>query len=156
MIDIAELENITIDNLLTLIHNENNELIEIALPKSSQQYFSEPAALALDYAFAAYSAQELSNAGIIVKHDLPEPSQFQSYLFTVQIADKQLLAEVIYKLACLYGFTEYDDYEEGQGLEDVNQFIYEIDNNKIIPLFPQLIDVFKEYYPSSKQNEEEK
>lgn len=147
MIDITDLEDITLDGAQTLIGEENNELIEIAVPKSSQRYFSEPTKIAWDYAFAAYAAQELSKACTIIEYNFPEPTELESYFFTIKVTDKEALAKIVYTLSCLYGFTDDDEYTDGQAFEYVDQFIYEVENNKKVPIFPQLIEIFKEFLP---------
>lgn len=147
MIDITDLEDITVDGAQALINEEKSELIKIAVPKSSQHYFSEPTNVAWDYAFAAYAGQELIKAGTMTEYKFPGPNEFESYFFTIKVADKGEFAKIIYNLSCLNGFTEDGKYTDGQSFECVEQFIYEVEINKVSPLFPELIAIFKEFRP---------
>lgn len=155
MIDITNLEKVTIKDVKALIDREGTEIIEIAVPKSSQQFFSDPTSIAWDYAFAAYSAQELAKVGTITAHEFPEPTELESYFFTVRIADKNAFAETVYALSCLYCFTENEEFADGQAFSYVDQFIYEVKNGEVIPVFPELIEVFEELLPEEDESENE-
>lgn len=145
MIYIADLEDITTEDIFLILNTYESNVIEIAVPKSSQQFFSTSTEIAWDYAYAAYSAQQLSKVGTILMYKFPKPPELESYLFTVQVNDKNSLVQTIYDLSCLYGFTEDKEFIDGQSFEYVDQFIHEVANGETLPIFPVLIDFYKQF-----------
>ena len=95
MIDLPDLENLDVDQIKSLLTGENNNTVEIYLPKTTQQYFNEPVDIAYDYAFAAYSAQEFSKVSNILEYEFAEPAEFESYIFKINFINPEPLAETL-------------------------------------------------------------
>lgn len=161
MIDLPDLEDMDVDQIRSLLTSENSNIVEIYLPKTTQQYFNEPVDIAYDYAFAAYSAQELSKVSNILEYEFAEPTDFESYMFKINFKNPQPLAETLYQISCLYGFNgideDNDDDEseiEDPNIEDVNQFIYEVENGQVAAACPDIVQVFTQFIPAEEDDDE--
>jgi hypothetical protein len=160
MIDIPDLEDLDVDRIKSLLISENSNMVEIYLPKTTQQYFNEPVDIAYDYAFAAYSAQELSNVASILEYEFAEPAEFESYMFKINFNDPGPLAETLYQISCLYGFNGIDednDDDESEidepNIEDVNQFIYEVENGQVTAVCPDIVQVYAQFIPAEEDDD---
>lgn len=162
MIDLPDLEDMNVEQIKSLLIVENSNIIEIYLPKTTQQYFNEPADIAYDYAYAAYAAQELSKVSNILEYEFAEPAEFESYMFKINFEDPELLAETLYEISSLYGFNEVDadgedDDERGSdepNIEDVNQFIYEVENGQITSVCPDIVEIYAQFIPAGEDDDE--
>jgi len=161
MIDLPDLEDLDVDKIKSLLTSENSNIVEIYLPKTTQQYFNEPVDIAYDYAFAAYSAQELSKVSSILEYEFAEPAEFESYRFKIDFNNSGPLAETLYQISCLYGFNGVDeDNDDGENeieepnIEDVNQFIYEVENGQVTAVCPDIVQVYIQFVPADEDNDE--
>jgi hypothetical protein len=161
MIDLPDLEGLDIEQIKSLLTGEKSSTIEIYLPKTTQQYFNEAVDIAYDYAFAAYSAQELSRVSGILKYHFAEPAEFESYMFTINFSDPDILAETLYQISCLYGFNETskdDNDEENEigepNIEDVDQFLYEVESGQVIAVCPDIVQVYIQFIPAEEHDDE--
>jgi len=157
MIDLPDLEDLNVEEIKALLSVEGSKTIEINLPKTTQQFFNEPIDIAYDYAFAAYSAQELSKVSTIIEYEFASPGEFESYIFKINVANEDELAETLYQISILYGFNEIDEDDEDAmedvNIEDVNQFLYEVENGEIIAVCPDIVQVFTEFMPEEDDDE---
>lgn len=165
MIDLPDLEGLNVADIELLLKKEENETVDIYLPKTTQQYFNEPIDIAWDYGFAAYSAQELSGKGTILEYEFVQPPEFESYRFSLRFTDAADLAETLYSISCLYGFNGGDEDEDSETeddgnyvfeptLEDVSQFFYEVENGKIEPVCPDIVKIYYEFMPPEDDDED--
>lgn len=145
MIDLPKIKLFNRTEIQELIKTETDEYLELYLPRTSKQFFSEREDIAYDYAFAAYSGQLISEDAEYFEYTFSLPSEFVSYTFKIKNFDPEALAETLYDISCLYGYTGNDEDEENVTIEEVNQFLDDVEAGKITAACPELIAVFEEF-----------
>jgi hypothetical protein len=148
MIDIALLSGTTLNDILVLVEKEDTNAYEIFVPKSTQLYFSEKSSIAYDYAYAAYAGELLSSLGTNFTYEQVPPEFHESIGFTFQTNDKQKLATTILEISYLY-VNDRDD-PEYLDIEDVNQFLEDVENGNLKPACPYLSGLFFEFWRQSE------
>ncbi len=145
MIDIIDLKGLGLQEIIDLINEEASSTLEICVPKSTQRYFSESAAIAYDYAYAAYAGQKLFEISTSFNYDKVPIEVHESILFEINTNQYDKLADILLDLSHLYGINEDPEYEDGEmdlQAEDVEEFLYEIELGKIIPCCAFFIKVY--------------
>jgi len=151
MIEIQNIERTTIDGIINLLLDEKKQPFDIYIPKSTLLYHSTSEDIANDYATLAYIGQKLSEVSESFSYDYVSPHVHESVLFQVETTNFVGLAEVILELSYEYN-NESEDTEESYFLDDVYQFIDDVENNKITPACQDFLDT---YYEFKKEIEEE-
>ncbi|PZR26409.1 MAG: hypothetical protein DI535_14155 [Citrobacter freundii] len=139
MIDVAELLEASLDEIRNLLNEEDTTEYQIYVPKSTVLFSSERTAIIEDYMSAAYSGQLLSGISEKFDYDEVSPAIHESIGFSITTKDRDLLATTILEISYLYG-NERDGFEKNE-YEIVEQFIDDVENDKIIPACPYFFEV---------------
>lgn len=140
MIEINNLENLSIEEIKTVLNKEGGD-IEIYVPKKTQTYFSDPVSIAYDYANLAYAGQLLSDASNEFDYTFVIPENHTSILFKITPTDKDKLSQVLLDITGLCFSTD-------DGL-DVEEFLEQVELGEIEPACPGFIEVYNEYINQS-------
>jgi hypothetical protein len=145
MIDLVDLKEFSLGQIADLINKEAEELIEIYVPKQTEQFFNERSDIAFDYIRAALAGQMLSDISGYFSYEEVLPEHWESILFKINVAEKEKLADVILQITYLYEFNDDPEGDEFEPQETIERFIGDIEEGKIIPVCPYFIDVWEEF-----------
>ena len=152
MIDIATLGGKSKEEIKQMVLAEKTNDYAIYVPKSTDST-SDDNDIAFDYAFAAYAGQLIFNAGSHFSYDEIEPDDFESILFEISSADADRIAEAVYEVSLLY--VNEPAAGEAEPPELVENFLYEVEEEKITPACPYFLEVYEEYAEEEEDEEEE-
>lgn len=144
MIEIQNIEKATFDNIVNLLLDEKQQPFNIYIPKSTVLYRSTSENIANDYATLAYIGQKLSQASENFNYEYVSPHEHKSALFQVRTANFTELAEIILELSFEFN-NESEDIEESYFLDDVYQFIDDVENKQVIPACQDFLDTYYEF-----------
>lgn len=143
MIEIQNISNTTIDDLVNLLLDEKTQPFEIYVPKSTQLFASSNEDIANDYAMLAFAGQKLSEVADEFSYYYVSPSDHDSILFEIKAKDLKPLAETI--LFISYGYNNEPEGEEIYYLDEVYDFIEQVEEDKSSAVCPDFIEGYREY-----------
>lgn len=143
MLELQDFKNLTKDDILKLLEEQNSTSLEIAVPKETKEFFSERFAISIDYGNLAYAGQRLSELATDFQYSKVPPSEHESAIFTVTVSDLALLAETLLEIS--YGYVNDPEDEDFSFDEMVEDFLYQVDQEEVTPACPYFIEIYKEY-----------
>ena len=130
-----------VEEIITLLKSENTDNFEIAVPKSSQEFFSERESIARDHLYLAYAGQLFSEIAETFSYDHITPDVHQSVVFYIKPGNIEELAEVILNIS--YGCENGDEDDQWNFSEDLNCFEDDLQTTKLA--CPEFIEYFNEF-----------
>lgn len=154
MIEIQNITEMTEEDILNLLLNEKKGSFEIYVPKTTQLYSSTNQDIAIDYAMIAYSGQLLKEASDKFEYDSVDVAEHKSILFEVSGNDIPKLAKAILEISIGYD-NEHEDYDDFYYHENVEQFLDDSNNNRIIPACPDFVEIYNEYIEEEEDDDDD-
>jgi hypothetical protein len=152
MIEIQEIKNVTTEDIVNLLLGEKEQPFEVYVPKSTQLCFSSNEDIANDYAMLAFAGQKLSEVADEFSYDYVSPTNHDSVLFEIKTDDIKQLAETI--LFISYGYNNDPEDEEIYYLDEVYDFIDKVKTGDTIPVCPDFLNDYHEYYEQADNDED--
>jgi hypothetical protein len=152
MLEIQDLKDLTIDDLVDLLTEEGAQPFEIAVPKSTQKFFSEDREIAIDYARLAYAGHRVHEISRSFEYTKIPPDAHESIIFTIEVADLKKLAETLLDIS--YGYINEPDDDELDYDDDVEGYLYDVEQGTIVPACPFFIDIYNEYISEEDEDDE--
>jgi hypothetical protein len=155
MIDLLDLRDKTgIEEITKILVPEEDGTFEIYVPKSTQEFFSDPNEVAMDYAQLAYAGQLLKNICQEFNYEFVHPTEHESVLFTLKNLDVDELANALIELSYYYGLNDFEDEEEFT-YEDIDQYIGDVNDGKTEAACPDFVEVCNEFFKRAEETGEE-
>lgn len=150
MIEIQQLYELNLEQVIDLLLEEGTQPFEIYIPKETQLYFSDRAAISADYCDLAYAGQLLYDISEEFDYEEVSPELHESVCFTIKVKDIEKLAVSLLEIS--YGYVnDHPDDEDYSFVELSSNYLYEIEQGKIHKVACQyFVDICKEF-----ENEEE-
>lgn len=146
MFQLNDLQNITdIVKIKAMLVPKEHGNFEVYVPKSTREYFSDPSAIAMDYALLAFAGQKLQEVAGSLSYVFISPDLHESVPFIVGDADAEDLANVLLELSYYYGFNDYGDDEEFSYM-DIDQFVSDVNSGFIEAACPDFVAVSNEFF----------
>ena len=142
MIEIQNIKTKASPDILILLLKEKDSDISIYFPKYTVLFSSASKNIADDYARLAYVGYRLNKCSNNVEYEVIPPQQHESVLFKVRPVDLHLLSEVLLELSYLYGNEPEEDTFH---LDNVYQYLSDIDEGKAKVVCQEYVDLYKEY-----------
>lgn len=152
MIELQDIQTNSVDDIINLLLEEEQQPFEIYVPKSTQLYFSTSEDIANDYAMLAYAGQKLNEIADEFSYDYVSPSNHESVLFEIKTNNVKQLAETILNLS--YGYSNDPAEEEIYYLDDVYDFIEKVIAKEISPVCSDFIEDYQGYANESGDSDE--
>lgn len=152
MIELQDIRTNSVDDIINLLLEEEQQPFEIYVPKSTQLYFSTSEDIANDYAMLAYAGQKLNEIADEFSYDYVSPSNHESVLFEIKTNNVKQLAETILNLS--YGYSNDPGEEEIYYLDDMYDFIEKVMAKEVSPVCPDFIENHQEYAIQSEDSDE--
>lgn len=147
MIDILETEGFRITDFEKLVEEQlkENSKLEIYVPKSTQQFFSDPKNIAYEYLTLATVGQILQNASTAFEYDKILPTEHESVLFAIKLNDITKFCEALQEVSFFYTNNLPEEDDESFTNEKIEEFIEYAENNEIAcPYFYETYQEFSE------------
>lgn len=120
MIEIQDLQGKTKSEIIDLILEQGSNSFEIYVPKSTQLYFSEKEAIAIDYNNLAYAGHLLKEISDSFNYEEVSPEDHESVLFDIETSNLEGLAEALFEIS--FGYVNDEEDEVYQDIEDDCEF----------------------------------
>lgn len=126
MIEIQSLRDLSKEDIIELLKTQDEQPFHIYVPKETQLYNSESAAIAEDYTHLAYTGHLLAEVAETFDFQEVQPDEFESVLFEIETQDLPRLADAL--LLISYGYiNDHPDDPEFSFPELVDQYFYELE-----------------------------
>jgi hypothetical protein len=144
MIGIQNIVDMVKEDVINLLLDQKEQPFKIYIPKSTQLFSSTNRDIAIDYAMLAYAGQLLKNSSDKFDYEYISPDKHKSVLFEIYTKNIEKLADAILEIS--YGYNnESDDVDEMFFHENAEQFLDDVNTEKLIPSCPDFIDDYNEY-----------
>lgn len=140
-IDISELHNYSVEDWQDYLKEKQSEKYVIYLPKETLYGYSDKVDIAIEYGIAAFIGEKLKGASEEFSYHVPDPSQQESFDFTIKPKSHEELAEILALITT--GITSDDEEAESDFHEEVSGYLYGANQDNVA--CPELLEVYKTY-----------
>lgn len=144
MIEIQNINTNDSNDIFNLLSKEKKQPFHIYFSKETVLFSSSNDDIADDYARLAYVGHKLNQVSDNLYYEHVQPHEYESILFKVETTNLKSLSEILLELSYLFN-NDTDDDEEMFALDNVYQYIDDVEQGKITPVCTEFYEDYREY-----------